>query len=115
MGIYLAVIGSVAVAAVATPLYRKGYYATHGLQRGTWFDLTEVALGLIFVVEFLIKVVADGFVFAPNAYLHSIWNVIDFLLLVALLVNTTTSPASCPYRCSPEGVKADCSDLLWQV
>ncbi|KAG8896276.1 calcium channel protein, partial [Tulasnella sp. 403] len=37
--------------------------------------------------QFLIKVIADGFIFTPNAYLLSIWNVIDFLILNALLVN----------------------------
>jgi len=88
---YLAVVGSITIAAIATPVYRKNFYSEHGLRRGTWFDVTEVGLGAVFVLEFLIKVIADGFVFAPNAYLHSIWNCIDFLLLVALLVNTSTS------------------------
>ncbi|KAL7418234.1 Ion transport protein-domain-containing protein [Mrakia frigida] len=91
MVIYVAVLASVAIAAVATPLYRKGYYSEHGLVRGTWFDVAEISLGAVFVLEFLIKVIADGFIFAPNAYLHSIWNILDFLMLVALLVNTSTS------------------------
>lgn len=94
MVIYVAVLASVAIAAVATPLYRKGYYSEHGLVRGTWFDVAEISLGAVFVLEFLIKVIADGFIFAPNAYLHSIWNILDFLMLVALLVNTSTSESS---------------------
>lgn len=86
-----AVIASVAVAAVATPLYRKQYYTENGIHRDTWFNLTEVALGMVLVLEAGIKIVADGFIFAPNAYLLSIWNIMDFAVLVTLLINTTTS------------------------
>lgn len=86
-----AVVASVVIAAVATPLYRKDYYADNGVQRDTWFNLTEVGLGMVLVAEAMIKIIADGFIFAPNAYLLSIWNIMDFLVLVTLLVNTTTS------------------------
>lgn len=86
-----AVIASVAVAAVATPLYRKQYYGDNGIHRDTWFNLTEVALGMVLVLEAGIKIIADGFIFAPNAYLLSIWNIMDFAVLVTILVNTTTS------------------------
>lgn len=77
LAIYLAVLASIVIAAVATPIYRKRYYAEHGLIRESWFTLTEAGLVLVFVLEFVVKVVADGFVFAPNAYLHSLWNIID--------------------------------------
>jgi hypothetical protein len=104
--ILVAVVGSVVVAAIATPVYRRDYFLSHGDIRLTWcaggylteralmlyrFNLTEVALGMFFVIEFLIKVVADGFIFAPNAYLLSIWNILDFFVLLTLLVNVTTS------------------------
>jgi len=86
-----AVVASVVVAAVATPLYRKDYYSENGVHRDTWFNLTEVALGMVLVVEAGIKIIADGFIFAPNAYLLSIWNIMDFIVLGTLMVNTTTS------------------------
>ncbi|KAL7424030.1 calcium channel protein [Cryptotrichosporon argae] len=89
--LFVVVVASIAVAAVATPLYRKNYYDKHGMNRGTWFDLAEVGLGMVFVIEAAIKIVADGFIFAPNAYLLSLWNVLDFGILITLLVNTTTS------------------------
>jgi hypothetical protein len=89
--VLIAVVASVVVAAIATPLYRKDYYAEHGVHRDTWFNLTEVALGMVLVLEAGIKIIADGFIFAPNAYLLSIWNVMDFIVLMTLLVNTTTS------------------------
>jgi len=89
--VFWAIVASVVVAAIATPEYRKSYYETKGFNRGTWFDLVEVGLGTTFIMEALVKIIADGFVFAPNAYLLSLWNVLDFLMLIALLVNTTTS------------------------
>lgn len=46
------------------------------------------------MVEFLIKVVADGFIFSPNAYLLSVWNLLDFFVLVTLVVNIGTSLSS---------------------
>jgi hypothetical protein len=89
--VFAAIVASIAVAGVATPEYRKSYYEQHGFERGTWFDLVEVGLGTTFILEALVKIIADGFVFAPNAYLLSLWNVLDFLMLIALLVNLTTS------------------------
>jgi hypothetical protein len=84
-------VASIVVAAIATPLYRKNYYEVHGIIRTSWFDLTEVAIGMVFVIEAVMKIVADGFIFAPNAYLLSIWNIIDFAILITLIVNTVTS------------------------
>ncbi|ORY24315.1 high-affinity cell membrane calcium channel [Naematelia encephala] len=88
---FCTIVASIVIAAIATPNYRKSYYAEHGVHRGTWFDLVEVALGMVFVLEALIKIIADGFIFAPNAYLLSFWNILDFIILITLLVNTTTS------------------------
>ncbi|KAK4687032.1 voltage-dependent calcium channel, partial [Tremellales sp. Uapishka_1] len=89
--LFCTIVASITIAAVATPLYRKTYYEQHGIVRASWFDLTEVGLGMIFVVEAAIKIIADGFILAPNAYLLSLWNVLDFIILITLLVNTTTS------------------------
>ena len=43
-------------------------------------------LSLAPFTEFLIKLVADGFAFAPNACIRSIWNALD---LIMLIVNVT--------------------------
>ncbi|KAJ6602707.1 Ion transport protein-domain-containing protein [Mycena vulgaris] len=64
----LIVIGGIVIEAIAHPVYRRNYFARNGLVRGAWFDIAESAFGLVFFVEFLIKVVADGFLFTPNAY-----------------------------------------------
>lgn len=87
----LTVVGGIVVESVATPVYRRNYYQHHGLVRGAWFDIAETAFGLTLVVEFLIKIVADGLIFTPNAYVRSIWNVLDFIILAGLIVNLTTT------------------------
>ncbi|KAJ7019630.1 Ion transport protein-domain-containing protein [Mycena alexandri] len=84
------VIAGIVVESVATPIYRRNYFTHHGLTRFAWFDITESAFGFVFFVEFLIKIVADGFLFTPNAYVRSIWNLLDLVIMVGLLVNVTT-------------------------
>jgi hypothetical protein len=54
--------------------------------RSTWFDIAESAFGLMLLMEFVIKVVADGFMFTLNAYVRSFWNVLDFVM-ASLLVD----------------------------
>ncbi|KAJ6452267.1 Ion transport protein-domain-containing protein [Mycena sanguinolenta] len=84
------VIGGIVVESIANPIYRRHYVVKHGLTRGTWFDICESAFGLVFFVEFVIKIIADGFLFTPNAYVRSIWNLLDFVIMIGLLVNVTT-------------------------
>ncbi|TDL23428.1 hypothetical protein BD410DRAFT_897507 [Rickenella mellea] len=86
----LSVIGGIVVEGIATPIYRRNFYQRNGFIRGSWFDIAEATFGFTLLVEFIIKILADGFIFTPNAYLRSIWNVLDFFILVGLLVNTTT-------------------------
>jgi hypothetical protein len=79
----------VVVESIANPMYRRNYFAEHGFVRNTWFDIAECAFGLFFFIEFLIKIVADGFLFTPNAYGHSIWNLFDLVIMIGLLINVT--------------------------
>ena len=87
----LAVVGGIIVEAKATPAYRREFYQQNGPVRGAWFDIAEAVLSFILLVEFLIKIIADGFMFTPNAYLRSIWNILDLVVLVGLVVNLTTA------------------------
>lgn len=91
--IFGAIAASVVVAGVATPLYRRQWYGQHGFRRDSWFSLTEVTLSVIFLIEFLVKVIADGFAFTPNAYLMSPWNALDLFVLLSLVVNVSTELA----------------------
>ncbi|KAJ7479857.1 Ion transport protein-domain-containing protein [Mycena latifolia] len=86
----LIVIGGIVVEAIANPVYRRNYFRVHGRVRGAWFDIAESAFGFVFFVEFLIKIIADGFLFTPNAYVRSIWNLLDLVIMGGLLVNVTT-------------------------
>ncbi|EIW52938.1 uncharacterized protein TRAVEDRAFT_155754 [Trametes versicolor FP-101664 SS1] len=86
----LTVIGGIVVESIATPIYRRDFYAENGPIRGTWFDLAEGSFALVLALEFVIKIIADGFLFTPNAYIRSIWNVLDFFILVGILVNAAT-------------------------
>ncbi|KAI0919913.1 hypothetical protein AcV5_001858 [Taiwanofungus camphoratus] len=88
--LFLTIIGGIVVEVIATPIYRRNYYLQHGLIRGSWFDIAETAFGLTLFLEFVIKIVADGLIFTPNAYVRSIWNVLDFLIMIGNLVNVTT-------------------------
>ncbi|KAF9530724.1 Ion transport protein-domain-containing protein [Crepidotus variabilis] len=86
----LTVIGGVVVEGIATPVYRRNYFARYGLTRGAWFEIAEATFGFTLFVEFLIKIIADGFVFTPNGYLRSIWNCLDFFIMSGIIVNVTT-------------------------
>jgi len=85
----LVVVAGIAVEAVATPIYRSAYYAHHDTNRA-WFDIAEAVFGFLLIIEFFVKIIADGLIFAPNAYLLNIWNIVDGIILVAVLVNVST-------------------------
>lgn len=87
----LTVLGVLVVESFATPVYRRSYFVQHGPTRHAWFDITNTAFGFTLLVEFLIKIIADGFLFTPNAYIKSIWNVLDLIILIGFLVNITTN------------------------
>ncbi|KDR78145.1 hypothetical protein GALMADRAFT_64911 [Galerina marginata CBS 339.88] len=88
LAILLAVIGSIVVEAIATPEYRHHYLQKVGLS-SAWFDMAEVAFGFTLFLEFIIKVIADGFIFTPDAYLRSIWNCLDFIITIGIVTNVT--------------------------
>lgn len=88
--IYAAIVAMVVLAAIATPLYQKEYTAVHSFRFGNWFIWTDVAFTFLFSTEALIKVIADGFLWTPNAYFRSSWGVIDGVVLVTLWINVIT-------------------------
>lgn len=44
----------------------------------------DLVYGIIFSIELLIKVIADGFHFTPNAYTSSLWNCLDLVVLISI-------------------------------
>ena len=93
IAVFLGIVGSVVSAAIATPVYRREYYAKYGLIRASWFSILEISLSSLFLAEFLVKTIADGLAFTPNAYVFSIWNSLDLFVLTTLLVNVITELA----------------------
>lgn len=85
--IYAAIVCIVVLACVTTPLYQIQYFATHGDTTFSWITWSDIAFAVIFSVEAFIKIVADGFLFTPNAYIRNVWNDIDFLVLITLWIN----------------------------
>jgi hypothetical protein len=84
-------VGGILVEGFATPAYRRKFFLEHGRTRTAWFEDAEIAFGFALFIEFLVKIIADGFLLTPNAYLKSIWNCLDFIIMVGVIVNVTTS------------------------
>lgn len=88
--IYAAIVAMVILACVTTPLYQKEYFESHEFSVENWFVWTDMAFATLFSAEALIKVIADGFFWTPNAYFRSSWGVIDAVVLITLWINVIT-------------------------
>lgn len=88
--IYAAIVAMVLLACITTPVYQKEYFETHGYSVYNWFVYTDLGFALLFTVEALIKVIADGFFWTPNAYFRSSWGFIDGIVLITLWINIAT-------------------------
>ena len=89
--IYAAIVAMVLLACVTTPVYQREYYLTHSLNIRNWFVWTDMGFAILFSLEAIIKVVADGLFFTPNAYFHGVWGFIDGVVLITLWINVITS------------------------
>jgi voltage-dependent calcium channel len=87
----MAIIAGIVTVSFATPLYRLNYYKLHGSIKFTWFNVAESVLVLILVLKFLVKIIANGFLFTPNPYLKDLWIFVDFLIMSGLVVNVVTT------------------------
>ncbi|EGV64159.1 hypothetical protein CANTEDRAFT_104682 [Yamadazyma tenuis ATCC 10573] len=80
----LSTLALLITACYLTPLIRAQVNAENGVYSWTyWLDISFIA---IFTIEFIIRVLADGFSNTPNAYIRSPWNRIDGTVLMALWV-----------------------------
>ena len=89
--IYAAIIAMVLLACVTTPLYQREYFTKHEFSVRNWFVWTDMGFAVLFTFEALVKVIADGFFWTPNAYFRGSWGFIDGVVLVTLWVNVATS------------------------
>lgn len=83
--IAISTMALVVIACYTTPLYRKKYSFDNEVWN--WPFAFEVAFAILFLLEFLIKTIADGLIFTPNAYFQNSWNCIDFVVLISLWIN----------------------------
>ncbi|CAG8639396.1 14659_t:CDS:10, partial [Cetraspora pellucida] len=90
--IYACIIANVVLACITIPTYQKQYYEQHGMTRYSWFWFTDLAFTFVFTLEFIIKIIADGFLFTPNAYMLNVWNILDLFVLCTLYVNIIIIP-----------------------
>lgn len=89
--IYAAIVAMVLLACVTTPLFQMEYFGKHGFRRINWFVLTDLGFAALFTIEAIIKVIADGFFWTPNAYFRSSWGFIDGIVLFTLWINVITA------------------------
>lgn len=88
--IYASVFAMVVIACVTTPLYQKEYRDLHPSTVTQWYIWTDMSFAIIFTVEAIIKIIADGLLWTPNAFLRSSWGIIDAVVLVTLWINVVT-------------------------
>ena len=81
---FCSTIGIVVTACYQTPLYRSEVNYKYG--KWNWTFYIDTAFQGIFTIEFLVKVIADGLFFTPNAYVRSPWNWLDFGALTSLWI-----------------------------
>jgi hypothetical protein len=88
--VYCAIVAMVLLACVTTPLYQKEYFVKHKFSVKNWFVFTDIGFAALFTVEAIIKVIADGALFTPNAYFRSSWGLIDGIVLCTLWASVIT-------------------------
>ncbi|KAF9355034.1 calcium channel protein [Mortierella sp. NVP85] len=89
--ITLVILASVVVAVITTPVWRYRQTLLDLENPSAALDITDNVFRAIFTIEFLVRVIADGFILTPDAYLGTLWNRIDFFVLLSwyssLIVN----------------------------
>ncbi|OAG40729.1 hypothetical protein AYO21_05027 [Fonsecaea monophora] len=88
---YAAIVAMVILACITTPLYQRDYYLNNTLSITNWFVWTDLGFAILFTVEAIIKVIADGLFFTPHAYFRSVWGFIDGVVLITLWINVVTA------------------------
>lgn len=103
--IYAAIVAMVLIACITTPIYQRDYSMKHRElvldQEGkvisstygarNWYVWTDMGFAALFTIEAIIKVIADGLFWTPNAYFRSSWGFIDGVVLITLWINVIIS------------------------
>lgn len=87
---YAAIVAMVVIACVTTPLYQRENFGISE-RYNNWLVWTDMGFAILFSCEALIKVIADGFFYTPNAFFRSIWGLIDMVVLISLWISVITT------------------------
>ncbi|KAF8979489.1 calcium channel protein, partial [Entomortierella lignicola] len=88
--IALAIIASLVMAAIITPVWELKQSKLDPADRSNAVNISNIVFSVIFTIEFLMHVIADGFIFTPDAYMKSPWNVLDFFVLISMYIPIIT-------------------------
>ncbi|KAI5462943.1 Ion transport protein-domain-containing protein [Mariannaea sp. PMI_226] len=88
--IYASIVAMVVLACITTPLYQKEYQQDHAFSVRNWYVWTDMAFAVIFTAEAVIKIIADGLIWTPNAFLRGSWGLMDAVVLITLWINVVT-------------------------
>lgn len=80
---FIATLIMIVFSCYITPLYRM----ERNMGIWNWSVWWEAGFVTLFTLEFIIKTVADGVFYTPNAYLRSPWNCIDAIVLISMWAN----------------------------
>ncbi|KAF9207893.1 calcium channel protein [Haplosporangium sp. Z 27] len=89
--IFLAIIASLVTAAITTPVWHLKQSKLNPDDQSNTITVSNLIFPIIFTVEFLMRVIADGFMFTPDAYMKSFWNVLDLFVLVSMYIPIITN------------------------
>ena len=89
--IYAAIVAMVLLACYTTPTYQRKYFLDPARSNKGWFVYTDLSFAILFTAEAVIKVIADGFFWTPNAYFRGSWGFIDGIVLITLWINVASS------------------------
>lgn len=89
--IYAAIVAMVILACYTTPMYQRTFFLDPETSNKGWFVYTDMGFAIVFTAEAVIKVIADGFFWTPNAYFRGSWGFIDGVVLVTLWINVASS------------------------
>ncbi|KAG0053161.1 calcium channel protein [Gryganskiella cystojenkinii] len=108
--ITLAILACVIVAAITTPVWRLHQYMMPEDEQSVVVRISDYVFPAVFTIEFFIRVIADGFLFTPDAYLRTLWNQIDFFVLLTLyaplVANLTSSQGTSRFFRSLKALRA---------
>ncbi len=74
---------------LATKEYKENYDTGYVSSWNELLEKFDLVFTVIFFIEFLIKVIAMGFVMSKNSYLRDSWNWIDFIIVFISMISLT--------------------------